>query len=52
MSRTSYVASEIVWGGKFKIMYYPNEEKTKTILDLDMINDYEKVTLPQFVESR
>jgi inward rectifier potassium channel len=49
MTRTSYIASEIIWGGKFKIMYYPNEERTKTILDLEMINDYDKVDLPQTV---
>jgi inward rectifier potassium channel len=47
MSRTSYVASEVIWGGKFKIMYYPNDERTMTILDLDMINDYDRVNLPQ-----
>ena len=49
MTRTSYTSSEIIWGGKFKIMYYPNEERTKTILDLDMINDFEKVNLPQTI---
>jgi len=49
MTRTSYVADEIIWGGKFKIMYYPNQDKTKTILDLGMINDYEKVDLLQWV---
>jgi inward rectifier potassium channel len=47
MSRTSYIADEIVWGGKFKIMYYPSEDKTKTVLDLDMLNDYEKIDLLQ-----
>ena len=47
MSRTSYISDEIIWGAKFKIMYYPNEDKTKTILDLDMINDYEKIDLLQ-----
>ena len=47
MTRTSYIASEIIWGGKFKIMYYPNEERTKTILDLEMINDHDKADLPQ-----
>jgi inward rectifier potassium channel len=47
MSRTSYVADEIVWGAKFKIMYYPSEDKTKTILDLDMLNDYDKIDLLQ-----
>jgi len=47
MTRTSYVADEIIWGAKFKIMYYPNEDKTKTILDLNMIDDYERVDLLQ-----
>jgi inward rectifier potassium channel len=47
MSRTSYIADEIIWGAKFKIMYYPSEDKTKTILDLDMVNDYEKIDLLQ-----
>ena len=52
MSRTSYTAEEIIWGGKFKIMYYPSEQKTKTILDLDMLNAYEKIDLLQPVSAR
>jgi inward rectifier potassium channel len=51
MARTSYIADEIVWGGKFKIMYYASEDKTKTILDLDMLNDYEKIDLLQPISS-
>lgn len=51
MTRTSYVASEIIWGAKFKIMYYSNEDQTKTILDLEMINDYEKIDLLQPVNT-
>jgi hypothetical protein len=51
MTRTSYVADEIVWGAKFKIMYYPSEDKTKTILDLDLLDDYEKIDLLQPVNS-
>ncbi|HEV8283389.1 MAG TPA: ion channel [Chitinophagaceae bacterium] len=47
MARTSYIAHEIIWGAKFKVMYYPNEDKTKTILDLNMLNDYDKVDLLQ-----
>lgn len=47
MTRTSYVADEIIWGAKFRIMYYPSEDKTRTILDLDMLNEYEKVDLLQ-----
>jgi len=52
MSRTSYTTSEIIWGAKFKIMYYPNEEHTKTILDIDMINEYEKIDLLQSVRGK
>jgi inward rectifier potassium channel len=47
MARNSYIADEMIWGGKFKIMYHASEDKTKTILDLNMINDYEKVDLLQ-----
>jgi inward rectifier potassium channel len=47
MARTSYIADEIVWGAKFRIMYYPSDDKTKTILDLGMINDYDKIDLLQ-----
>jgi len=52
MTRTSYVADEIVWGAKFRIMYYPTENKTKTILDLDMINDYDKIDLLQALTAK
>lgn len=45
MARTSYTSEEIIWGGKFKLMYHPSADKTKTILDLDMLNDYEKIDL-------
>jgi inward rectifier potassium channel len=45
MARTSYTAAEIIWGAKFKLMYHSNDEKTKTILDLELINDYEKIDL-------
>ena len=47
MTRNSYIASEIVWGAKFNIMYHPNHDKTKTILELSMLNDFEKVKLPE-----
>ena len=47
MARTSYVASEIIWGARFKLMYHPNEGNTKTILNLSLINDYEKIDLLQ-----
>ncbi len=47
MTRTSYVSSEIVWGAKFKMMYHPNNDKSKTILDIDKLNDFDLVPLPE-----
>ena len=47
MTRTSYIADEMVWGAKFKMMYYPNDDKTKTVLDLSLLNDYDKIDLLQ-----
>jgi inward rectifier potassium channel len=45
--RTSYVSSEIVWGAKFRMMFHPNEDKNKTILDVSKLNEYEKMPLPE-----
>ena len=47
MTRTSYAADEVIWGGKFKIMYYPSADRSKTILYLDFLNDYDKIDLLQ-----
>jgi inward rectifier potassium channel len=49
VTRTSYVSSEIVWGAKFKMMYHPSEDKSKTIIDLDKLNEFDKVLLPEQV---
>jgi inward rectifier potassium channel len=46
VSRTSYVAEEIVWGAKFKIMYHSSDNKEHTIIDIDRINEYELIDLP------
>lgn len=46
IQRYSYIASEIVWGAKFKIMYHPDADKNKTILQVNQLNDFEKVELP------
>ncbi|MCX6319235.1 MAG: ion channel [Bacteroidetes bacterium] len=51
MGRTSYIASQIVYGAKFNIMYHPNDDKTLTILDMDKLNDYDMVPLPEPVIS-
>jgi inward rectifier potassium channel len=45
--RTSYVSAEIVWGAKFKMMYEPSHDKSKTILNLNLLNAYEEVPLPR-----
>ncbi len=46
VARTSYVSSEVVWGGKFRMMYHPNEDKSKTILDLEKLNAFDRVEIP------
>ncbi len=50
VSKTSYINAEIVWGAKFNLMYHPNNDKSKTILDLQKLDDYKKVELPQTLE--
>jgi inward rectifier potassium channel len=45
VQRFSYIASEVVWGAKFRLMYHADEKKGATILELDRINDYEKIEL-------
>ena len=47
VARTSYVSNEIVWGAKFNMMYHPSANKNKTILDMDKINDFNSVPLPE-----
>jgi inward rectifier potassium channel len=47
ITRTSYIGSEIVWGAKFRMMFHPNEDKSKTILTLDKLNDFDHVPLPE-----
>lgn len=43
--RTSYTFDEVVFGAKFKPMYSRNENNTKTVLNLDKLNDFELVQL-------
>ncbi|REC56770.1 Inward rectifier potassium channel Irk [Chryseobacterium piscium] len=45
VQRSSYVSCEIIYGAKFISMYYPDKEKDSTVLDLDKINEYQKVEL-------
>jgi inward rectifier potassium channel len=47
VARTSYTASEIIYGAKFKPMYESSEDGESTILDLSKLNDYEKFEITQ-----
>lgn len=47
VARTSYISAEIVWGAKFKLIYHPSEDKSKTVIDLDKLNEFDKVILPE-----
>jgi inward rectifier potassium channel len=40
-----YTFKELVYGAKFDIMYAENDDKTKTILDLDKLDSFTKVHL-------
>ncbi len=43
ISRTSYVVNEIVWGAKFTQMFHPASDKSRTILYIDKVGEYEMV---------
>ncbi|MCU0354089.1 MAG: ion channel [Cytophagales bacterium] len=45
--RSSYYHSELLWGAKFKPMYFPIEQDTKIRLELDKISEVEAVALPE-----
>jgi hypothetical protein len=47
ITRTSYITSEVVWGAKFRMMFHPSEDKNKTILTVDKLNEFDKVDLPE-----
>jgi inward rectifier potassium channel len=42
-ARTSYTFGEVVYGAKFEMMYTQNNSDTKTILNLDKLNSFNKV---------
>ncbi len=46
ISRASYAYDDLVFGAKFRPMFHPNEDNTRTILHLDRLNDYDIVELP------
>lgn len=45
VSRTSYTLNELVIGAKFVPMYHRNEEKNKTILEMDKLNEFVKADI-------
>lgn len=48
MHRSSYTYKEIIWGAKFKPMYHESPDGNTTILELDKLNEFEKVSLPEY----
>lgn len=47
MHRSSYTYKEIVRGAKFTPMYHESADGATTILELDKLNDFETVSLPE-----
>jgi inward rectifier potassium channel len=45
MQRTSYTFEEIIWGAKFKPMYHESADRSTTVLQLDKLNEFDKVVL-------
>jgi inward rectifier potassium channel len=45
MQRTSYTYKEIVWGAKFDPMYHESADGTTTILELNKLNSFSRVSL-------
>lgn len=49
VARTSYSSDEIIEGARFKPMYYASESHNATVLDLNKLNDVERVSLPTII---
>jgi inward rectifier potassium channel len=46
VARTSYTFNEIVYGARYLPMYHRSEAGDSTVLELDKLNSFEKVALP------
>ncbi len=46
--RTSYIASEVAYGAKFLPAFHRSDDQSTTVLELDKLNAYEPVELPQW----
>jgi inward rectifier potassium channel len=44
-TRTSYVFEEVIYGAKFKSMYSQSENHQSTVLDLRLLNSFDKVAI-------
>lgn len=42
-TRTSYIFDEVVYGAKFKPMYSKSDNNQSTVLDLGLLNSYDKI---------
>ncbi len=45
VKRTSYTFDEVIYGAKFDLMYTRSQDDTKTVLQIDKLNAYTKVSL-------
>ena len=45
VTRTSYIFNEVIYGAAFEPMYTKNEDNSKTILHLDLLNSIKRVYL-------
>jgi inward rectifier potassium channel len=46
VTRHSFLNTEIVYGVKYRVMYYPSKDKSTTILDFGLIDAYETAEMP------
>ena len=47
IARTSYTASEIIFGAKFKFMYHPSADGSATVMRIEFLDEIERVKLPE-----
>lgn len=43
--RTSYVFKEVVYGAKFAMMYHRSLDNSKTVLEIDKLNNFDRVSI-------
>jgi inward rectifier potassium channel len=46
-TRSSYKANEVLWGAKFRNIFNPPDDKGQLSVDVERIDDVERVSLPQ-----